>query len=62
MSVKTEEIRVLKQLLANSQAYLQHFYKTLDLLQSRIKRLEDEMELLRKEIAILRKEVLEHGV
>jgi chaperonin cofactor prefoldin len=58
MSVKTEEIRVLKQLLANNHAYLQHFYKGLDLLESRIERLEDEMGLLRKEFELLKREVL----
>jgi chaperonin cofactor prefoldin len=57
MSVKTE-IRLLKQLLANNHAYLQHFYKGLDLLESRIERLEDEMGLLRKEFELLKREVL----
>ena len=61
MSVKTEEIRVLKQLLANSQAYLQHFYHGLDQLETRIELLEDQMLLLRQEFELLKREVLEHA-
>jgi len=59
--MNVEELHVLKMLLVNNQAYLQHFYKTLVLLQSRIKRLEDEMELLRQEFELLKREVLEHA-
>jgi len=59
--MNVEELHVLKKLLVDNQAYLQHFYKTLVLLQSRIKRLEDEMELLRQEFELLKREVLEHA-
>jgi archaellum component FlaC len=58
MSVKTEEIRLLKQLLANNESFLQHFYRSLDRLEGRIELIEDSMELLRREFELLKREVL----
>jgi len=59
--MNVEELHVLKKLLVNNQAYLQHFYHGLDQLETRIELLEDQMELLRQEFELLKREVLEHA-